>query len=271
MMNRTNIVRIVALSGLASTLLTLAACQVIRRPDGTIEVRESVQPTQDGIYNRIEIGGKCYLSNGIWCIPCEGGKALNCDEVRRVLGDKPWQGGTSSKKGKAVLTSSREHLEYYGYNIYGDSSIEPSETMMWSVEALTGGMAADEVASKFALSRWKSNAEHSSVFSLNSFDSGAETIDITYLSAWGANAPIPGTYSNGVHVEYYHLGGDPNDGRADAVAVRISGPIEAVATVISDEIEQFNGSIATEYGDFKVRINQGQGNLTWNGAVVWTR
>ena len=60
------------------TLATMSACSITRKPDGTIEARESLNPRHEGIYTKMNISGRCYLSIGIGCIPCGGGKALTC-------------------------------------------------------------------------------------------------------------------------------------------------------------------------------------------------
>jgi hypothetical protein len=77
----------VALFGCFSILFEVFTWATQKKAPPTPEVRESVKTTQDGIYNRLEIGGECYLSDGHWCIPCDGGQALNCDEVRELTQD----------------------------------------------------------------------------------------------------------------------------------------------------------------------------------------
>lgn len=286
------IARLVSLTGLAVAVATLSACSITRKPDGTIEVRESQNPGQDGIYTKVNIGGRCYLSNGIWCIPCGGGKALTCEEVRRVLGDPPWtepvsptpttpvNPGTPTTKPTGAEQQSVMSLEFSDdgledamvvtTSLRGTKALEPSETMLWSVNALTKGLSAEETAIALDLDGWQPGVPHKTVFSVNSFDSEAQTVDFTYITAWGANAPMPGTYANGVTVEYYLLGGDLTDANRDAVAIRIAGPWDAVAEAAAG-VGDFNGQISTEYGVFEISLSAGGGAVTWNGAQVWSR
>lgn len=240
-----NPMKVLVISALAGTILSLASCSITRKPDGTIEVRESTNPTQNGTYNRVDIGGKCYLSNGTWCIPCNGGKVLSCEEIRRVIGDRPWTqpstipGATKPDTGTppaqprgGVTPSSAEYFAAYGYNIRAENILAPSETMLWSAKALSNGLTGDNLSFALGLNDWQPDVSHGTVFSLNSYDSVTQTVDITYITTYGANAPLPGTDTNRVTVEYFHFGGDPNDMTRDAIGIRIAGPIEAVATVV---------------------------------------
>lgn len=268
-MNR--VLRTAALSGLALTVLTISACTITRKPDGTIEVRESTTPSQDGYYNQINIGGKCYLSNGTWCIPCGGGRAELCETVRRVLGETPWQpqnqlafGGSNS-----MANSTNGGGEMEGPPPDPDTTeIDPSPTMLWSIGALSNGLNGVELAEALGLDQWQPNVPHATVFSVNALDSVAETIDFTYITAWGASMPAAGTYANGVVVEYFHFGGDLTDNQRDAVAVRIAGPWDAAFQAASS-IGSGQGQITTEYGQFTISFGSGSGSVSWNGVVVW--
>jgi hypothetical protein len=142
--------------------------------------------------------------------------------------------------------------------------------MLWSVNALTNGLNAEETAIALELDGWQPGVPHKTKFSINSFDSDAKTVDFTYITAWGVNAPLPGTYANGVTVEYYFLGGDLTDANRDAVAIRIAGPWDGVADAAAS-IGEFNGQITTEYGLFEISIDAGSGSVTWNGATVWKK
>ncbi|MBL8885195.1 MAG: hypothetical protein JNK16_00930 [Phycisphaerales bacterium] len=270
------IARIVFGAGLATAIASLTACTVTRKPDGTIEVRESTNPATDGVYTRVNIGGRCYLSNGNYCIPCGGGKALPCEDVRRVLGDTPWtEPQAMAGTGLAALQNMLNIGDGGGESNppHGEppdlSELAPSATMLWSVNALTNGLNAAEVSESLGLDDWQPGALHSTVFSVNSFDSDAETVDFTYITAWGASAPSPGTYSNGVTVEYYFLGGDLTDNIRDAVAIRVSGPWDAVADAAVN-IGSFHGQIATDYGQFAISFGAESNTIKWNGTTVWT-
>lgn len=266
--------RFVALAGLAGTILTLSACTITRKPDGTVVITESTTPSQDGTYSQVNIGGKCYMSNGTWCIPCGGGRALPCEEVRRVLGETPWQPQNMSAGGGAswasTMSSGFGGGEIIGPPIDPDTTaIDPTETMLWSVGALANGLNATELAESLGLDQWQPNIPHTTLFSVNTLDSAAETVDFTYITAWGASMPPAGTYNNGVVVEYYHLGGDLTDNVRDAVAVRIAGPWEGAFQAASG-IGSAQGQINTEYGQFTIAIGAGSGSVSWNGVVVWT-
>lgn len=255
-------------------LTILSACTVTRKPDGTWTVTEAANPAYDGNYSKVNIGGRCYLSNGTVCIPCDGGKPLPCEEVRRVLGETPWTeqrfGSMGSWSQNSGLGDGGGEMELPPEEPTYPSVLEPSETMLWSVGALSGGLTADELSESLGLDTWQPGIAHTTVFSVNSFDSNSGIVDFTYITAWGASAPAPGQYSNGVTVEYYFLGGDLTDNVRDAVAIRLAGPFEAVANAAMG-IGPLHGQISTEYGLVTMSFGEGQDAVLLDGVTIWDR
>jgi hypothetical protein len=157
------------------------------------------------------------------------------------------------------------------YSITPNINLVPSANLRWSVDALTRGLRGPDLARALGLEGWRAGTSHPTIFSVNHFDFVQQMVDVTYMSVLGIKAPEPGIYSNGVRVEQYYLGGDPNDGSLDVVAVRIVGPFEAVATVIADAATAVEGQITNEHGTFSFNVRDGAGVVLWNGLPVWER
>jgi hypothetical protein len=149
------------------------------------------------------------------------------------------------------------------------SALFPSAAMTWSVGVLMGGLSADELSESLGMEMWQPGTPHGTIFVVSSFDSNAGTIDLTYITVLGENAPLPGTYGNGVTVEHCCLGGNLNDGVRDPVAIRFAGPFAAVADAARG-IGLSIGGIATEYGQIAVDIQEGQATVRRDGVEIWT-
>ena len=76
------------------TVLLVAGCEVNPTPNGGFRVVPSLgeDPSIGGVYHKTWINGQCYLTNGIWCIACNGGERVRCSDIlkhtRVAIGDE---------------------------------------------------------------------------------------------------------------------------------------------------------------------------------------
>ena len=191
----------VLLALFASTIV-IWGCQVTRVPGGfQVIPAPDEDPTLGGHYVETDINGRCYLSNGTWCIPCRGGVAMRCSDV-------------------IIITSQHD-----------ERSEQDQRALERRFYQLTSGNSGESFSAKSGIADWHSGLTVNLPLLVDEYDDSDDYLDVTFLwrSDWKQGwADVPA----GVQVQIY-VEGNFEDALPDMMAVRVSGDASLIQTFLS--------------------------------------
>ena len=184
----------------AALAVLVVGCEITRTPGG---IRIVPAPGEDpgigGYWREITINGKCYYSNGHYCIPCGGGKMRPCSDYIDITEPDP-------------------NPEVFEANVAFNLSAQFFQ--------LTGGLTGEEYLLQSGLLFWLEGEEVILPIEVNYFtDEGSGYADVSFL--WKSDWTLPELPANGVEVSAF-VDGNFDDEEPDLMLIRAEGPAQLV-------------------------------------------
>ena len=219
-----------ALSGLVTLVAT--SCTIKRLGPGEYQVTPAWDddPSIGGHYYVTEIDGRCYLTNGTWCIPCGGGQLVKCSDILRS-GPGPNQGGLQVGLGNAATPEDGAEWTDSEGTPSNDGADDLETTLGSQFYELTGGLDGESFAIVNGLAFWEPGDVVDLPLFVNYFDSDEGILDVSFI--WRTNWAQPSVdLPFGVQLEVF-LDGNFEDENPETMMFRISGPTAGVEEAVS--------------------------------------
>ncbi len=200
------------IAGLGATcFLLIASCS---GTGGFRVVPEPLRPEIGRYFTRTNIRGHCFLTDGTYCLPCNGGPPMNCAElllldVGPLYYVEPMEPNTGPPPPR----------------------LDPPPMAPETFALLTGGLDGPDWAKAAGLLEWVHGESVELPFRAT-LDEDADMLDISFLwwSDW--DRPTPGELPPGVQADFY-AAGDFTDVEPDMMLIRLFGPTADVNKAMS--------------------------------------
>jgi hypothetical protein len=223
--------------GVIAIAMVIAGCTISANPlTGEVFVTPAFgeDPSMGGRYRKTTINGRCYRSNGVWCLPCDqDGELQRCADIL--------QDSAPNSERLASLVSS-----------FADGRIDQGEFIdaMFAVDeeaaheegpgidlpaeflVLTGGLTGPEF---LAVSGWPTGVGVSESINTRARvhhftdENGEDAVDFTFL--WRADWPQPDDIP-GVTLWMWMTGNLADDDPRDLQVFRVAGPEAGVTAAL---------------------------------------
>lgn len=197
----------------AACFLLIAGCS---GTGGFRVVPEPLRPELGRFFTRTIIRGRCYLTDGIYCLPCDGGPPMDCAQL--LLLDL----------GPSTLVTPLDR------NVGPPAPPPQTDTPPRSptrFAQLTGGLDGPAWATIAGLAEWEPGDAVELPFHAT-LDADADMLEVSFLwwSAW--ERPVGGDLPAGVQAHFY-ASGDFTDEEPDLMLITLSGPASDVKKAMS--------------------------------------